>query len=136
MKVNPKAASTNPLCFCRELFCSFCCLPFLRMFLICSQNILFLAHGSLEHLCMVTCLSLSILCQQVPWNLAPAQGLGTAGLTGACECRDLSSAMPPLPRRVCEPRCFSGSWPLGMWKHCHTIWLFSPAPFGNIIPGG
>lgn len=25
---------------------------------------------------------------------------------------------------------------LGMWKHCHTIWLFSRPPFGNIMLGG
>lgn len=85
---------------------------------------------------MATCLSLTILCQRVSWNLALGQGLGTAGLTGDYDCQGHFSAIPPLPQHDCELRCFFGSWPLGMGKHCHTIWLFSPAPFGNIMLGG
>lgn len=139
-RVSLKASSTNRLCFCRELFCSFCCVPFLRMFLIffLFQNISFLAHRSLEHLCrpLGGYLSLlSTLCQQVPWNLALGEGLETAGLTGACECQGLSSATPPLPQLVSRDASLAVGH-LGMWKHCHTIWLFSRPPFGNIMLGG
>lgn len=102
------------------------------------QNISFLAHRSLEHLCrpLGGYLSLlSTLCQQVPWNLALGEGLETAGLTGACECQGLSSATPPLPQLVSRDASLAVGH-LGMWKHCHTIWLFSRPPFGSIILGG